>query len=140
MNAYELSWTTFSAVDYGAISPTTSTTKTGEAVYDCSGIKIMMALEAFVGVLFASFWGAIFLSKVTRIASLAQVIFSEALVIRYGSGVGFQDALNDSSDASSDNDEKDDTLSPLSFNPGSFSISTVPCPVLEFRLYNRLQK
>jgi Ion channel len=141
MNAYALSWTTFSTVGYGAIHPTTTATPSGKAGDDCSGIKILMGIEAFVGVLFASFWGAIFLSKVTRIASFAQVTFSEALVIRYGSGVAPVDDKNDSSDESGSEDgETDGSDRPTKLAPSDFRCSIIPCPVLEFRVYNRLQK
>ena len=71
-------------------------------------------MEALVGVLYSGFCGAILFGKVLRIQSQAQVIFSDPIVIRHGSGVRV-DSVNDHS--------------------GS---GKIPCPVLEFRIVNRL--
>jgi hypothetical protein len=60
---------------------------------------------------------AILFGKVLRIESQAQVIFSDPIVIRFGSGVTDDDGR--AADAS-DNEKK------------------IPCPVLEFRIVNRL--
>jgi hypothetical protein len=71
-------------------------------------------------VLYSGFCGAILFGKVLRIQSHAQVIFSDAIVIRYGSGI--QEHC-DESDNSPDDDDED---------------KKIPCPVLEFRIVNRL--
>lgn len=60
---------------------------------------------------------AILFGKVLRIQSHAQVIFSDPIVIRYGPGV-------------QDHDNKSDDEDP---HPAKN-----PCPVLEFRIVNRL--
>ena len=60
---------------------------------------------------------AILFGKVLRIQSHAQVIFSDPIVIRYGSGVQGDDA---------DNEEHEEES------------HKTPCPVLEFRIVNRL--
>ena len=73
-----------------------------------------------MGVLYSGFCGAILFGKVLRIQSHAQVIFSDAIVIRYGSGI--QEHC-DESDNSPDDDDED---------------QKIPCPVLEFRIVNRL--
>jgi hypothetical protein len=67
-----------------------------------------------------SFCGAILFGKVLRIQSHAQVIFSDPIVIRYGSGV----QPSDDDDNNNDDDEG--------------SVKKLPCPVLEFRVVNRL--
>lgn len=86
-----------------------------------------------MGILLASFWGAIFLSKVTRISSFAQVTFSDPIVCRYGSGVGpVEDDDANSSDDGHEKAKKIDNLTPL-------SQSKLALPVLEFRVLNRLQ-
>lgn len=108
---------------YGLIFPATSTT-TGE-VRQCTGITILTCAESFVGILFASVCGAIVFAKVTRIASFAQVIFSEGIVIRYGDGVS-----NVDNDENSDNEE--------AVKSEEITLSKLPCPLLEFRVINRL--
>jgi hypothetical protein len=93
----------------------------------------MSTLEAFVGILFASFWGAIFLSKVTRVSSSAQVIFCDPILIRYGDGV--KGGNNNDEDSSGDESRDDDEVE----NSGSDEIPHYSaCPVLEFRVINKL--
>ncbi|CAJ1962417.1 unnamed protein product [Cylindrotheca closterium] len=127
MDAYSLSWTTFTTVGYGAVFP--GTTATAENVNHCWAVTILATVEAFVGILFASFWGAIFLSKVTRVSSSAQVTFSDPVLIRFGEGVK---GHNPNEEDSSESEEEQDLLSPHDHN------STYPCPILEFRLINKL--
>jgi hypothetical protein len=69
-------------------------------------------------VLYSGFCGAILFGKVLRIQSHAQVTFSDPIVIRYGPGV------------ISERDEYD--------NDDSGPEKGIPCPVLEFRIINRL--
>jgi hypothetical protein len=92
-------------------------------VQRCTGVTIVVTLEAFVGILFASFCGAILFAKVARIQSFAQVLFSDPIVIRYGTGVMVEpdDASDEDGSSSMDTD-----------------IVQIPCPVLEFRIVNRL--
>lgn len=71
-----------------------------------------------MGVLYSGLCGAVLFGKVLRIQSHAQVIFSDAIVIRYGSGI--QEHCDDDSEYYIPNDNK------------------IPCPVLEFRIVNRL--
>jgi len=73
-------------------------------------------LESLLGVLYSGFCGAILFGKVLRIQSQAQVIFSDPILIRYGPGLG------EAGDGAEDGEEKN------------------PCPVLEFRIVNRLFK
>ena len=134
-----------------------------------------MTLEAFVGVLFASFVGAIVFAKVSRAQSFAQVLFSDPIVIRYGSGVmverpdedeederqsqnierkldfqqsirsakssrllksvSFRDRQDDSDSEQSDEENQRGPLLQSSIIQGSQQIA---CPVLEFRICNRL--
>lgn len=62
---------------------------------------------------------AILFGKVLRIQSHAQVIFSDPIVIRYGGGVA-------ADDNNTHNDEEEEEA------------KRNPCPVLEFRIVNRL--
>mmetsp|Transcript_1432 Transcript_1432/g.2124 ORF Transcript_1432/g.2124 Transcript_1432/m.2124 type:complete len:599 (-) Transcript_1432:326-2122(-) len=121
-DAYALSWTTFSTVGYGLIFPSTSANYS--KVHKCGGIFVLCTLESFIGILFNSFCGAIVYGKVARLRSHAQVLFSDAVVVRYGNGVriGKEDDVSDNGEARDDqgNDDK------------------LHLPVLEFRIANKL--
>jgi hypothetical protein len=86
-------------------------------------VTIIVTLEAFVGILFASFCGAILFAKVARIQSFAQVMFSDPIVIRYGNSlmVDHDDVSEEDGSSSMDTD-----------------VVQIPCPVMEFRIVNRL--
>ena len=118
MDAFALSWTTFSTVGYGLVYAGISADKPG--IKECTGMTILVTFEALVGVLFASFCGAIVFGKINRIQSFAQVTFSDPIVIPYGSGVQVEDGH--------DGDVHHDSSHPRG----------LPCPILEFRLVNRL--
>jgi hypothetical protein len=87
---------------------------------NCFFINFICSLEALVGVLYSGLCGAILFGKVLRIQSHAQVIFSDPLLIRYGTGV--MPEPEEADDSGSSDDEK----------------HSVPFPVLEFRIVNRL--
>jgi len=91
----------------------------------CFGIQFICSLEALVGVLFAGFCGAILYGKVSRVQSIARVLFSDPIVIRYGDGVEA-----DLDPDQSFNAECDDEESPV------HDKNRIPCPVLEFRIIN----
>jgi hypothetical protein len=118
VDAYSLSWTTFSTVGYGVISAATSATTPD--VRRCTGITIVVSLESFVGNLFACMCGAIIFAKVGRVQSYAQVFFSDAIVIRYGAGIAVE-CDHDADELVAADESK-----------------RLPCPVLEFRINNRL--
>ena len=86
---------------------------------NCMFITAICSLESFIGVLYSGFCGAILFGKVLRIQSHAQVSFSDLIAIRYGSGV----------EAHIEDDEDEYTES---------GRKKIPCPVLEFRIVNRL--
>lgn len=87
---------------------------------------------SFVGVLFGGVTGAIIFSKVARVQSIAQVIWSYPICIRYGTGVMQSSAKDAGSepgdDGEEDEEEDDDDEAKLN----------LPCPVLEFRLINEM--
>ena len=132
MDAYALSWTTFTTVGYGLVFPGTSTTAGTDDIHNCWLVTITASLEAFVGILFASFWGAIFLSKVARVSSFAQVTFSDPILIRFGDGV--MGAGDKGAEASDDGSLDEDNIFSEEKPKGTYA----PCPVLEFRAINRL--
>ena len=77
----------------------------------------MTATEAFFGVLYAGFAGAVIFGKVARVQSFARIIWSDSVVIQYGSGVAVEE------DAATE-EKNEDT-------------GKLPCPVLEFRVANQ---
>lgn len=117
-DAFALSWTTFSTVGYGSTYPALSHENDSRA--NCFFLTLTCSLESFFGVLYSGFCGAILFGKVLRIQSHAQVIFSDAIVIRYGNGI--QEHCDEI-----DNNTNDDSMG-----------KKIPCPVLEFRIVNRL--
>ena len=115
-DAFALSWTTFSTVGYGSTYPALG--HENDNPTSCLFITVICSLESFLGVLYSGFCGAILFGKVLRIQSHAQVIFSDPIVIRYGKGVTRDD----------DEEEEEEDGSP----------KKIPCPVMEFRVVNRL--
>ena len=95
----------------------------------------MMALESFFGVLIASLCSAVFFAKVSRIQSFAQVDFSEVVCIRYGYGLNDEHPMG-----------KQSLTATIQMNLEDESSSTINieadmkllCPILEFRLANRM--
>jgi hypothetical protein len=106
-------------VGYGSTYPALSHENDDPA--NCFFITFICSLESFMGVLYSGFCGAILFGKVLRIQSHAQVIFSDPIVVRYGSGM--QEHV-DESELIGDNDENIN--------------KKIPCPVLEFGIVNRL--
>jgi hypothetical protein len=98
-----------STVGYGSASPAAGFQNNNPS--DCAFVTTICALNALTGILFAGLCGAILFSKVLRVQSHAQVVFSDPIVVRYGKGA-------------CDEDEVDDDM--------------LPFPVLEFRIINRL--
>lgn len=99
----------------------------------------MTALESFMGILFASMWGAIFFSKVTRVASVAPIEFSDPMVIRFGTAVMNQD--DSSSEEEAEAEEGSGSMEEGDGNIPTkeifkFQPSKLPCPLLEFRVLN----
>lgn len=118
-DAFALSWTTFSTVGYGSTYPALG--YQNDSPTNCFFISFICSLEALVGVLYSGFCGAILFGKVLRIQSHAQVIFSDPIVIRYGTGISESTAFSDDNDREEEDERK-----------------KIPCPVLEFRIANRL--
>ncbi len=76
------------------------------------------ALEAFGGVLFASFAGALLFGAISRMSCVAKVVWSEPMVVKYGAGV-------EGANVAAENDVAWSHVS-----------QPLPCPVLEFRVAN----
>lgn len=144
-DAFVLSWTTFSTVGYGVIHVSTD----HHDVFKCTGITILLSLEAFVGVLFASFVCAVSFAKVGRTQSFAQVQFSDLLVVRYNSGLPL-DHLDDSShhhprhrSGNGKNNlhlERGTAVTDFgALEKEGSEQDCVSCPILEFQLVNCLR-
>lgn len=123
-DAFALSWTTFSTVGYGSTYPALG--HENDNPTNCLFITFICSLESFLGVLYSGFCGAILFGKVLRIQSHAQVVFSDPIVIRYGSGVQQLGSGTGTDTSRTGWDEEE--------NVGK----RIPCPVLEFRVVNRL--
>jgi hypothetical protein len=121
MDAFHLSWTTLSTVGYGVVYPNTASQEAR-----CIGINILCAFESFVGVLFGGVTGAIIFGKVARAQSIAQVLFSHPICVRYGSGVSQPTKTL----------EQDRQQSSFDLDPDESEAVQLPCPILEFRLVN----
>jgi len=80
--AFELSWTTFTTVGYGLISPS------GDDA-NCYHIRFACALFAFMGLLFNSLSAAISFSKLERVLTRASVTFSSSMCLQFGRAATF---------------------------------------------------
>ena len=115
--------------------------------YRCAHISFVCSFESFVGILFAGFCGAIMVGKIARIHSVAPVLFSSNLLIRYdndneGNNMkehldGIMEGPNEDEDDDNDCDE-DDEENLRSILDGASKRERMRCPVIEFRLVNRL--
>lgn len=118
--AFELSWTTFSTVGYGAISPAGGHS-------GCYWIRYICAIEAFVGVIYFGFSGAIFFAKINRILSRAPVTFTSTLCVQYDVNHLGNGPVN-----------KNSSSTPAKFHgDNSFDVEAgVEFPIIEFRIVN----
>ena len=119
-----LSWTTFSTVGYGFTFPSNST-------QNCRVVEIICMLESFVGVLYASFCGAIFYAKVSRVKDTANVNFTESICITFNQG--------NSGDLSRTDSDDDVESNPNSSLSQTRVLDQLECPVLAFRIVNMVR-
>jgi hypothetical protein len=100
----------------------------GDSGFTCAFMTLLLSLESFVGVLFASFCGAVIVGKVTRAKSTASTRFSHRIVLRFASGVLYTD----------DDDDRCDIGVERPVTEYEKRRTRFPCPVLEFRVINAL--
>ena len=74
--AFELSWTTFTTVGYGQVSPS-------GYEYGCYSTRVLCASFAFMGLLFNSLSAAVFFSKLESFLTKSSVIFSSSACIQH---------------------------------------------------------
>lgn len=72
---FQVSWCTFSTVGFGSVAPL--------AGVPCRGLNLVLAGEAFIGVIYSGFCGAIFYAKISRSESIANVSFSSVASLQY---------------------------------------------------------
>jgi hypothetical protein len=136
-DGFQLSWTTFTTVGYGAVYTATGTNHDQQG--QCSFIVFLCTVESFLGLLYAGMCAAILFSKVGRVQSHAQVEFSAAVCIVYGKrGNNIVSAPNTPS-ASKDSPLKEPEQA-IQNRPqdSEQSIGSLTCPVLKFQLVNQL--
>lgn len=126
-DAFTLSWTTFSTVGYGMIHPQIQ--REGDATsFHCAFMTTIVSLESFVGVLFASFCGAVMVGKMTRAKSTASIRYSRRMILRFGTGVMY----------TGDDDHRCDDVDEMPVSEYERRRTKFPSPVLEFRVANSL--
>eukprot|EP00558_Chaetoceros_sp_UNC1202_P004523 CAMPEP_0197235398 /NCGR_PEP_ID=MMETSP1429-20130617/2833_1 /TAXON_ID=49237 /ORGANISM="Chaetoceros sp., Strain UNC1202" /LENGTH=509 /DNA_ID=CAMNT_0042693977 /DNA_START=52 /DNA_END=1581 /DNA_ORIENTATION=+ len=130
-DAFHLSWTTFTTVGYGIISPSTAGTdiffdNPGQFHDDgqCLLISFLLSFESLVGVLFVGFCSAILFGKLIQFQSNAQVRFSSILPVKFGR----EQVSNYEDDVVSGSESSDDES----------DAGIIPFPVLKFRIVNLL--
>ncbi len=137
IDAVSLSWNSFSTVGYGATYPSLESASGAS----CIGINMLTAMESFAGIIFVGFVGAVVYSKVARIQSVATVEFSDPIVVRYGTGLAPVLDTDDKSDASSHGElpnQAGDHNPPTARRSLIAGGGKIPCPILEFRVVNRM--
>lgn len=119
-DSFHLSWTTFSTVGYGLISPATSAAKKNGNL--CILLSFLLSFESLIGVLFVGFCAAILFGKITQFQGNAQIVFSSIISVTYGKGSNGEDEDEDTTISSGTNNTQ----------------SEIPCPVLRFKIANEL--
>ena len=153
-DCFQLSWQTFGTVGYGSIFPAT-----GSSTYSvptvCLVVGFIASFEAYLGVLYAGVTSAILFRKVLRSQNVAQALFSDPIVIRFGKNElegGHRDSVNKhNKDIGKDHEVLSKNVSDVEMGTrlSNMSLMTVeeehddennniPCPSLEFRIVNRL--
>lgn len=111
---------------YGTVSPPASD--------GCAGLRWFLALEAFFGVMYSGFCGAVFYSKVSRLNARASLTFSSAVCLQFGGGITKERLVVSCSDEqSSSSPLSASALDSADIQAGS---DIQPYPVLDFRAVN----
>lgn len=119
---------TFSSQGYGHVHPAVH----GEGSA-CIFVSVLASLQSFIGVLSASLCSAIIFSKIARSQSVAHVIFSDTVVIRFG-----QELMQSPANVSTRNINNHNSFTGQFFDDNTGSVTRYPCPILEFRIVNLL--
>ena len=127
VDAWQLSWTTFTTVGYGMISPSTSShifeeMENNRNNMSCALMSGFLSFECLFGILFNSLAGAIIFGRLISFQNQAQIEFSSVMIVKFGKGLGDID-IDDESSTDDDEGKDDDD-------------EKIPCPVLKFRIIN----
>lgn len=76
---FGLSWTTFSTVGFGVIGLSTES--------GCQAFRYFLAIEAFVGIMYSGYSGALIFSNISGYLARAHVTFSSSICLQYGNGL-----------------------------------------------------
>ena len=142
MDAFSLSWNTISTVGYGSTYPSLSAEHDHSGDTSCAFLSLLTSMEAFIGVIYAGFTGAIIFAKVTRLNQRADVKFSDCILLRYGAGLDdtfcdpFEIEESQADDSDRNGDMENANGANVDVNKSMTPLS--PFPVLEFRLANVL--
>jgi Ion channel. len=132
-DALHLSWTTFTTVGYGLISP--STGGRAEFLADpsffdqegmCLLINFLMSFESLIGVLFVGLCSAILFGKLMSFQSNAKVAFSGVMAVNFGE----KEFVEEEDDSDASVEEKLTEIRPKTYK--------ITCPILRFRIANEL--
>jgi hypothetical protein len=126
--AFELSWNTFSTVGYGVVYIPPH--------LPCRGLQYVLATEAFIGVLYSGFCGAIFMAKISRNLVTAQVLFSSAVCLQYGKKLNSlpTKAIQDAGPSASPVEDNGEPTNKVS---DAVDDELTSFPFLEFRVVNK---
>ena len=141
-DCFQLSWQTFSTVGLGAIYPSTGADDYYVPTV-CVVVGMLGSFEAYLGVLYAGMTAAILFRKVVRSQNVAQAVFSDPIVVRFGKHElenGRVDGIR--------TDNRATNVSDVELGGSNASVTVeewvddddhdIPCPSLEFRIVNRL--
>jgi hypothetical protein len=96
-------------------------------------VNIACSFESFAGILYASLCGAILVAKISRVHSVAHVIFSTPILLRYPRKQTLENNFEENTVIYEDQEFEEDLNSNSSPEPDK-----VACPILEFQILNRL--
>jgi len=99
----------------------------------CFGLRFVCALEAFMGMLYVSFCGAILFAKIVHLNTIANVTFSSVLLIQYGCGIRDHSYGDDDTNTSSFFPKQYYHDDEIQLESSSFAELF---PVMEFRIVN----
>ena len=97
---------------------------------------MLMAFESFLGVLFGGFASAIIIGKIARFQSIAHILFSDNICVKYGTAAALD----------ADDEDDDDAIFAGTGglqnegSPSNNDSNQHPFPVLEFRMINVLAR
>ena len=124
---FSLTWTTLSTVGYGKVHPWALEGFDEQ----CWRAEAACFLASFIGILYASFCGAVFYAKVGRVSTMAEVLFSDSICISYG----YRDGNMSSGKIPVQNFDSN-----LDTRLCGSKMQNLECPLLMFRIANKVSE